>query len=82
MLGKCPFVDLMACRVPDGALYSSVDMYGAPPSDVGTYPLMASSHAGLPPAFIQVQECDPLHDDGVVYEKVLRAAGVKTQLIQ
>ena len=57
-------------------------MYGAPPTDVGTYPLMASSHAGLPPAFIQVQECDPLHDDGVVYEKALRAAGVKTQLTQ
>ncbi|TFK87908.1 hypothetical protein K466DRAFT_521798 [Polyporus arcularius HHB13444] len=59
-----------------------LDMYGAPPTDLGTYPLLAPSHAGLPPAFIQVQECDPLHDDGVVYEKALRAAGVKTQLIQ
>ncbi|KAI0708760.1 Alpha/Beta hydrolase protein [Cerioporus squamosus] len=59
-----------------------LDMYGAPPSDLGTYPLLAPSHAGLPPAFIQVQEVDPLHDDGIVYEKALRAAGVKTQLVQ
>ncbi len=39
-------------------------------------PLMADSHAGLPPAFIAVAENDPLRDDGYAYADALRAAGV------
>ena len=45
-------------------------------------PIRASSHAGLPPAFIQVQEFDPVRDDGILYEKVLREAGVPAKIIQ
>ncbi|RPD59222.1 alpha/beta-hydrolase [Lentinus tigrinus ALCF2SS1-7] len=56
--------------------------YGCPPSDLRVSPLLASSHAGLPPAFIQVQEFDPVHDDGPLYEKVLREAGVPVKLIE
>ncbi|RPD59231.1 hypothetical protein L226DRAFT_536239 [Lentinus tigrinus ALCF2SS1-7] len=56
--------------------------YGATPSDVRVSPIRASSHAGLPPAFIQVQEFDPVRDDGILYEKVLREAGVPAKLIQ
>ena len=44
--------------------------------------LLASSHVGLPPAFIRVNELDPLRDDGVVYEKVLREAEVPVKLIE
>ena len=58
------------------------DTYGAPPTDLRASPLLASSHAGLPPAFIQVMELDPIRDDGIVYEKVLREAGVPTRLVR
>ncbi|RSL55215.1 hypothetical protein CEP54_009480 [Fusarium duplospermum] len=37
-------------------------------------------HLGLPPVYIQVCGKDPLRDDGLVYERVLRQHGVKTRL--
>ncbi|MBQ4265044.1 MAG: alpha/beta hydrolase [Clostridia bacterium] len=39
-------------------------------------PVEADSHAGLPPAYIEVAEFDCLHDDGVLYAGLLREAGV------
>ncbi|KXJ90039.1 Alpha/Beta hydrolase protein [Microdochium bolleyi] len=36
--------------------------------------------ATMPPTYIQVAGQDPLRDDGIVFEKVLREAGVKTRL--
>ncbi|MBL8325248.1 MAG: alpha/beta hydrolase [Rubrivivax sp.] len=39
-------------------------------------PLLAESHAGLPPAFIAVAEHDPLRDSGLAYAEALQAAGV------
>ena len=59
-----------------------IDAYGAPPSDLRLSPLLASAHTGLPPAFIQVMEMDPIRDDGIVYERVLREAGISTKLIE
>ena len=44
-------------------------------------PLLAPSHAGLPPATILVCGLDPLHDDGVAYADALRASGVEARLI-
>lgn len=43
-------------------------------------PLLADSHAGLPPAFIAVAQNDPLRDDGIAYADRLREAGVPVQL--
>ena len=37
-------------------------------------------HVGLPPSYIQVCGMDPLRDDGLIYEAILREHGVKTKL--
>jgi acetyl esterase len=39
-------------------------------------PMLADSHAGLPPALVVVGEHDPLRGDGVRYAEKLRSAGV------
>lgn len=44
-------------------------------------PALAHSHAGLPAATVLVAGHDPLHDDGVAYSTVLRAAGVPVELL-
>jgi len=43
-------------------------------------PLNASNFSGLAPAFIAVAQFDPLRDDGTSFERLLREAGVATQL--
>lgn len=43
-------------------------------------PLLYSSHANLPPALFQLTGLDLLRDEGLLYEKLLREAGVKTRL--
>ncbi len=42
-------------------------------------PVEAESHAGLPPAYIEVAEFDCLHDDGMLYAKLLRAGGIPVE---
>jgi acetyl esterase/lipase len=37
--------------------------------------LLFPSHEGLPPAYIQVCGADPLRDEGLIYEEVLREEG-------
>ena len=56
--------------------------YRARPGDPRMSPLLVARHSGLPPAFVQVMQMDPLRDDGAVYEQVLREAGVETRLVE
>ncbi|KAI0708757.1 Alpha/Beta hydrolase protein [Cerioporus squamosus] len=44
-------------------------------------PLLYPSHEGLPPAYIQVLDLDPLRDDGIIYEKALRRQECERRLI-
>lgn len=43
-------------------------------------PVEAESHAGLPPAYIEVAEFDCLHDDGVLYAALLEKEGIEAVL--
>ncbi|MBQ6570595.1 MAG: alpha/beta hydrolase [Clostridia bacterium] len=43
-------------------------------------PVEAESFENLPPAYIEVAEFDPLHDDGVYYAQLLQSAGIQTEL--
>ncbi|KAA1473907.1 hypothetical protein DENSPDRAFT_840443 [Dentipellis sp. KUC8613] len=56
-----------------------LSVYGASPTDVEAWPLLQKSHEGLPPAVLHICGMDPLRDDGILYNKVLKEAGVKTK---
>lgn len=51
---------------------------GAPPAYAA--PLHRARFAGLPPAFVEVAEFDPLRDEGIAYARSLEAAGIPVAL--
>ncbi|MEQ7921060.1 alpha/beta hydrolase [Xanthomonas sp. WHRI 1810A] len=64
-------------------LYYYRDLYLTEPAHERSpyaMPLNATDFSGLAPAFVAVAQFDPLRDDGLCYERLLREAGVATQL--
>ena len=43
-------------------------------------PMLASSFSNLPPAYVELEEFDCLHDEGAAYAQALASAGVNVQL--
>ena len=50
------------------------------PNYVWYSPVEADSFEGLPPAYIETAEFDCLHDDGILYARLLRHAGIEVAL--
>jgi versiconal hemiacetal acetate esterase len=54
---------------------------GVDPKDPDTFvALDTENHKNFPPVYFAVCERDPLRDDGIIMEELLRKAGVKTKL--
>ncbi|KAJ7805113.1 hypothetical protein B0H14DRAFT_2383090, partial [Mycena olivaceomarginata] len=49
------------------------------PADPELSPLLAD-HNGLPPTHLQICGLDPLRDEGLLYERLLREQGILTRL--
>ena len=50
------------------------------PNDPRFSVIIATNHKNLAPAFFQIAGLDPLRDEGLLYQQILKEAGVKTRL--
>jgi len=55
-------------------------MYKADSSSPLAMPGCFEAHKGLPPSYFQICGMDPLRDDALIYEQILREEGVKTKV--
>ena len=56
--------------------------HGVEPNDWRLSPLLAPSHAGVPPALVLTAECDAVRDDGEAYAVKLAEAGVDATCVR
>lgn len=66
---------------PDARPHARTALLQAPPADPRISPLLFATHAGVPRAFVTYNGADPLRDDGRLFARVLREAGVPTKKI-
>ncbi|KAI0029974.1 alpha/beta-hydrolase [Vararia minispora EC-137] len=71
-----------APALPRIACEHSARFLGGTPTDLSISPLLAPSQilSKLPRTHVQVCGLDPLRDEGILYEKLLKDAGVETRL--
>ena len=50
------------------------------PNDPRFSVILAPNHKGLPPAYLLISGLDPLRDEGLLYEKILKESNVPTKL--
>ena len=75
------FVDGPVLRLDDAHYFWELHIRDANDyDDMRASPMKATSHAGLPPAFIASAECDPIRDAVEAYAPVLEAAGVAVEM--
>ncbi|WP_238173427.1 alpha/beta hydrolase [Kribbella speibonae] len=76
------FVDTPLWNRPAGELSWKYYLSGTPEVLGLQYaaPARAEDLSGLPPAFVQTCEFDPLRDEGLIYAQGLLAAGVRTEV--
>lgn len=67
-----PYINLITTRF--------TDMHQGPPANPEVSPLLFSNRASLPPLVIFVSGLDPLSDECLLYERLLRQAGVSTKV--
>lgn len=56
------------------------DMHQGPPADPEVSPLLFPNRTALPPLVIFVSGLDPLSEECLLYERLLRQAGVSTKV--
>ena len=63
--------------------FESLRLSGQPrPKTPDYFPLLGDDFNGLPPSYISVADCDPLHDEGVLYNTLHMFSGGESVLME
>ncbi|KFG85707.1 arylacetamide deacetylase [Metarhizium anisopliae] len=76
--GKLPLQHILRSWVANKTC--CIDAFGADPADSSVYVLHSERLTKFPATYIAVCGADPIRDDGLIMEKVLRESGVQTKL--